>query len=44
MSTVLWIIGALPVIGGIDDLFREVWVRGIVLVVVGGLIGGSGFL
>lgn len=44
MSTVLWIIGALLLIAGILDLFRKQWVRGIVLIVVGGLVGGFGFI
>lgn len=44
MSTVLWIIGAILVIGGIGSLFRKQWVWGIVLIVVGGLVGGFGFI
>lgn len=40
----LWIIGALLVIGGIASLFRKQWLWGIGLIIVGGIVGGFGFI
>jgi uncharacterized membrane-anchored protein len=44
MSTILWIIGVLLIISGILSLFRRQLIWGIVLIVVGGLVGGFGFI
>ena len=42
VSTILWIIAAICVIGGIVTLFRGAVLYGIVLIIVGLLIGPGG--
>lgn len=43
LATILWIIAALLVIGGILAIIRKQLVWGIVLIVVGLIVGPGGF-
>lgn len=42
MSFILWLIAVVLVIGGIVALFRQQWLMGAALVVVGLLVGPGG--
>jgi hypothetical protein len=43
MSTILWVLGVLAVIGGVFALLRREFIWGAVLIVVGMALGGFGF-